>query len=141
MDSLLTSKRLEDTVAKRLSDSRWDDGYGKMRDYEVNNAISKYFGVKQDGWIHQILAWLAKTFGFTNSMIGSKVSDAFANVRNRYGNSAAATPHAAQSKAHALNGNEVGAIQRTGNNIKSWFLGGPAPKAPSVPGVKNTNMS
>lgn len=34
----------------------------------------------------------------------------------------------------------MNALQNTGSKIKSWFLGGSAPKAPSVPGVKNLNM-
>lgn len=146
---LSTSQKVQDATVRGYSSD--DPGFVKHREELVGKGLAGTF--KPGSFLHNIMAWFINTFGIGKNQVVQGINDRFMNARRMAENSSSANPVVSAQRQEVgqrpavrqapVQRQNVGmnALQNTGSKIKSRFLGGPAPKAPSVPGVKNTNMS
>lgn len=129
---LSTSQKVQDATVRGYSSD--DPGFAKHREELVGKGLAGTF--KPGSFLHNIMAWFINTFGIGKNQVVQGINDRFMNARRMAENSSSANPVVSAQRQ------EVGqrpAVRQA--PVRRQNVGMSAPKAPSVPGVKNPNMS
>lgn len=66
MDSVKTSKRVQDLIVSRFQDDKYADSFGKYRNELVNSKLGETF--KKDSMLYRIISWIAENLGLGKYM-------------------------------------------------------------------------
>lgn len=99
MNRLRTDRNLNDLLAKKFTDSKYDSTFGKMRKDIVNKKLMGFLGFKSaDNPIYKIISWLVNNLGIGKYMFRNAINSKFDAWRKAYGQNG--TPYTIASGRH-----------------------------------------
>lgn len=134
---LSTSQKVQDATVRGYSSD--DPGFAKHREELVGKGLAGTF--KPGSFLHNIMAWFINTFGIGKNQVVQGINDRFMNARRRADNSSSANPVASAQRQEVVQRPAVRQAPVQRQNVGMNAPQNTGSKSPSVPGVKNTNMS
>lgn len=81
-DAIMSSKRMGDHLANRISSGDEKSNWGKFRAARVNENLEKTWGIKEGGILHSIISWIMRFTGMDKSLAGRYARDYFSKAMN-----------------------------------------------------------
>lgn len=82
---LRTSPRMQEFMASRLSDSKYDNTFGKIREQKVNKWLADS-GMDTNGIMYQVMSWIMNNMGLGRYFARNQVNSQFDQWRNAAAN-------------------------------------------------------
>lgn len=81
---LRTSRGMQDYMADRMSNSKYDNTFGKVREQKVNDWLGRAFD--HNGIMYQIMSWIMNNMGLGRYFARNQVNNQFDQWRNAAAN-------------------------------------------------------